>query len=225
MADYSYDVELYKKFDHIDIDAVDPDDKENTLYFVHFYLNDGDMKEYGPYYYEDAKAVMNNIVDDNVIYKFPFLKEPLKPENVDIDGASHFYAAAIKATKDSYILAAKKLKAHGMHIPISKEEYIQHNTDKQIRDAIQRESKTLELLDPKEDKELYSRAINRLKKSEHDLGGLYKLITFVEDGAGGILEILNGGFSSQEILKEWRYEALYGGGKKKKANKVSKATT
>ncbi len=210
MVDYVFDEKLIKKFDHIDIDFVNPDDESDPRCYVHFYLNDGSCMEYGPYKDKlKAKNVMEKIVDDNVSYKFPFLSEPLKPEKVNIDGALILISETLRTTKFDYINRARELKKHGYKIPTSTKEYVEYGINKQLNTEMEIEKNTLRLLDPVKDKELYNRARERLNRLEELARcSIYGVIKFMEQGALGSLHILNGGLTAQDIMREWKKEAL-----------------
>lgn len=218
MTDYIYDEEIYKNFGTVDIIDSMPGDPE-TAYIVRCNLENGETREYGLYNYYKAKEVVNQIVDDNINYKFPFLNKPLDPKTMNIDGAVSLTAAVLESEKEAYIVSARKLRALGYHVPTSGKEYMELNLNKEIKEELERVNKTISLLKPdedEEDKKIYDRLVKKRAELEAGLGGLYNQIRFVEDGALGTLNVLNGGFSSEEILRTWKNEAIYG----KNYNKV-----
>ena len=216
MVDYTYDETLYPRFDHADIVDSMPGDPD-TAYIVKLYLTDGEIKEYGLYNYNKATKVVDKIVDDNVNYKFPFLNKPLNPKKMNVDGAISLAAATLESEKEAYIASARKLRSLGYRVPTSSEEYMKLNLNKEIKDEIARIDRTLSLLDLtiEEDKKIYDRLTKKRLELESGMGGLYSQIRFMETGALGTLNVLNGGFSPQEILREWKNEAIYGKNYKK----------
>lgn len=209
MNNYIFDEKLIKKFDHIDVDLVDPKNPADQRCYVHFYLTDGQCLEYGPYKDKrKAKEVENKIVDDNVNNKFPFLKEPLKAENVNIDGAAILMAETLRTTRYDYIHKARALHRTGYNIPTSSKEYIESGIDKKRIEDIERAKRSLALLDPEKDAYIYKKVQERLFDLENGSSGIYSIIRFMEKGAMGSLHILNGGLSAQDILNEWKMEAL-----------------
>ena len=211
MVDYTYDETLYPRFDHADIVDSMPGDPD-TAYIVKLYLTDGEIKEYGIYDHNKAKKVVDQIVDDNVNFKFPFLKKPLKAENVNVDAAVGLAAAVLESEKEAFIASARKLRSLGYRIPTSSKEFMEMDLNKEIKAELERIEKTLSLLDKEdeEDKKIYDRLTKKRTELESGMGGVYSQIRFMETGALGTLNILSGGFSPQEILKTWKHEALYG---------------
>lgn len=202
--------ELFEKFDHIDIVP------DGTIYWVHFFLDDGSMEEYGPYEtIQDAKTMQNKIVDMNVEYKFPFLKDPLTADEVNIDGASRLNAALIKDARESYISQVRNLKKFGFSIPTSMKEYHEFNINKRVSNRLKEINKSIDdiLKIPEDNRtEHDNMVLEKLRdeklKLEGQLGELYSTIRFVEEGCYGAIGLLNSGISGQEILNEWKKEAL-----------------
>ena len=214
MMDYIYDETIYSRFDHVDIIDSMPGDPE-TAYIVKLYLTDGEIREYGLYDYYKAKKVVDKIVDDNVIYKFPFLKKPLTADKVNVDGASRLIAALIRDAKESYISQARNLKKFGFSVPTSMKEYRESNINKRVSNRLKEIDESINdiIKIPEDDRtERDNMVLEKLKderlKLEGQLGGLYSTIRFVEEGFYGALGLLNSGISGQEILNEWKKEAL-----------------
>lgn len=185
--------------------------RDNKSYVV-WYMPDGQEIWYGPYSdYHESKRVMDEIVDENVNTKYPFLKEPLKAENIDNDAAINVMGLVIQGIKTSYIAQAKTLKAHGFKIPTSKKEYRESGLSKRIFEEIGRIKDELKLLEgstEEEDIKRIGKLLKKLEDYEKKLGGLYNNICIMEDGCYGTLALLNSGISGEEILREWKREAL-----------------
>lgn len=224
MMDYIYDETIYPRFDHVDIVDSMPGDPE-TAYIVKLYLTDGEIREYGLYDYYKAKKVVDKIIDDNVEYKFPFLKEPLTADKVNIDGASRLIAALIKDAKESYISQARNLKKFGFSVPTSMKEYRESNINKRVSNRLKEIDEYInDILKITEDDrtERDNMVLEKLRderlRLEGQLGGLYSTIRFVEEGCYGALGLLNSGISGKEILNEWKKEALGYGKSAKRYN-------
>lgn len=214
MMDYIYDETIYPRFDHVDIVDSMPGDPE-TAYIVKLYLTDGEIREYGLYDYYKAKKIVDKIIDDNVEYKFPFLKKPLTANKVNTDGAVRLLSALIRDAKESYISQARNLKKFGFSVPTSMKEYRESNINKRISSRLKEIDESINdiLKIPEDDRtERDNIVLENLRderlKLEGQLGGLYSTIRFVEEGCYGALGLLSSGISGQEILNEWKKEAL-----------------
>ena len=153
--------------------------------------------------------------DKAVVEHYPFLAEPLTADNVNIDGASRLIAALIKDAKESYISQARNLKKFGFSVPTSMKEYRESNINRRVSIRLQEIDEYINdiLKIPEDDRtERDNIVLERLRderlKLEGQLGGLYSTIRFVEEGCYGALGLLNSGISGQEILNEWKKEAL-----------------
>lgn len=136
--------------------------------YVVWYTPDEQEIWYGPYRDPQvARRVMNEIADENVNYKYPFLSEPI--QEVSIDGAANLISLMITQTRTSYIARARVLKRSGKRIPTSLKEY---------------------------------------KEFETDDSALFNDIRFMENGSFGGLQLLTSDITGEEILREWKKEAL-----------------
>ena len=163
--------------------------------------------------------------DKAVVEHYPFLAEPLTADNVNIDGASRLIAALIKDAKESYISQARNLKKFGFSVPTSMKEYRESNINRRVSIRLQEIDEYINdiLKIPEDDRtERDNIVLERLRderlKLEGQLGGLYSTIRFVEEGCYGALGLLNSGISGQEILNEWKKEALGYGKSAKRYN-------
>lgn len=151
---------------------------DDDKFYVDLYLTD-EVIEYGPYaYYGDARDLYNKIIDDNVNTKFPFLKEKPNVETMDDTAAIKLVSQVIMGVKMNYISEAKTLKKKGIPIPTSKEEYWDLVNSFKIRDRV------------------------------FPGGNIYETICAAEDGFLGAVGLLSDGLSGNDILKEWKREAL-----------------
>lgn len=203
--------ELIDKFDHVKVVSDGP------VYFVHFYLTDGTMEEYGPYNTtKEAYKVHDKIIDMNVINKYPFLAKPLTADNINLDAAIHLSSELIRDAKISYIHQARILKSHGLKIPTSVKEYRALGIDKEIHDRLEKVIKCInDILDIPEDErtELDNELLEKFKNERISLESrgwttLLRDIEFVEKGCNGALGLLKSGISGEDVLIEWKKEAL-----------------
>ena len=181
--------------------------RKGSEWFVIFYTDDKREIPYGPYKnVSEAHKAMEEIVDENVSLKFPFLDEPMK--EMDVDAAARLMAGVIADARMSYIARAIKLKKMGQRIPTSVKEYQESGLSKKIFNEINRLKESKKFLDKEQDKERIEKIDNEIANLEKNISGLYDTIKFVEEGCHGALGILHSGISGQEILKEWKNEAL-----------------
>ena len=163
--------------------------------------------------------------DEAVIEHYPFLAEPLTADNVNIDGAVRLLSTVIANAKESYISQARNLKKFGFSVPTSMKEYRESNINrrvsirlKDIDECIDDILKIPEDNHTERDNIVLERLRDERLKLEGQLGGLYSTIRFVEEGCYGALGLLNSGISGQEILNEWKKEALGYGKSTKRYN-------
>lgn len=153
--------------------------------------------------------------DEAVVKHYPFLAESLTADKVNIDGASRLIAALIRDAKESYISQARNLKKFGFSVPTSMKEYRESNINKRVSNRLKEIDESINdiLKIPEDDRtERDNMVLEKLRderlKLEGQLGGLYSTIRFVEEGCYGALGLLKSGISGQEVLNEWKKEAL-----------------
>ena len=153
--------------------------------------------------------------DEAVIEHYPFLAESLIAENVNTDGAVRLLSALIADAKESYISQARNLKKFGFSVPTSMKEYQESNINKRVSNRLKDIDEKIDdiLKIPEDDRDEYDNMVleklqDERLKLEGQLGGLYSTIRFVEEGCYGALGLLSSGISGQEVLNEWKKEAL-----------------
>ena len=163
--------------------------------------------------------------DEEVVKNYPFLAEPLTADKVNIDGAVRLLSAVIADAKESYISQARNLKKFGFSVPTSMKEYRESNINKRVSNRLKEIDEDINdiLKIPEDDRtERDNIVLERLRderlKLEGQLGGLYSTIRFVEEGCYGALGVLSSGISGQEVLNEWKKEALGYGKRTKRYN-------
>lgn len=163
--------------------------------------------------------------DEAVIEHYPFLAEPLTADKVNVDGAVRLLSAVIANAKESYISQARNLKKFGFSVPTSMKEYRESNINKRVSNRLKEIDENINdiLKIPEDDRtERNNIVLEKLRderlKLEGQLGGLYSTIRFVEEGCYGALGLLNSGISGQEVLNEWKKEALGYGNSAKRYN-------
>lgn len=218
VKEYSYDPEIFYNIREHEWCEI-RDEK-----YVIIFLKDGTELTYGPYKnYVRAKVVYENIIDDNVNTKSPFLKEPLKAENVNIDGAVNLMSELLKGSREEYMAYVKALKKAHIQAPTSVKEYDETDVAKFIKEEIQRTEGSIARVDrkieelisePMYDKDELEKLEKRKGQLEAHNRRLYsqqdqrKFIKFMDDGCFGALGLLHTGISGHEIMKEWKKEAL-----------------
>lgn len=195
--EYIFDEAIDAKWDGIELRGED-----NEVKRMIYHCTDGTEIDYGLY----DKTTYDRMVDDHVNHKFPFLAEPLKPENINIDGAIKLLEALMSDTREVYILQAKALRKHGFRIPTSSKEFKEYGISARVQAKIKRLKKELEKIDkalyPKE----YAAKEAEINQAERELGGMYRTIRFMESGAGGAVSVLK--LTPQDIMTRWKQEAL-----------------
>ncbi len=153
--------------------------------------------------------------EEAIVEHYPFLAEPLTADKVNIDGATRLLSALIADAKESYISRARNLKKFGFPVPTSMKEYRESNINKKVSSRLKEIDESIDdiLKIPENDRtERDNMVLEKLRderlKLEGQLGGLYSTIRFVEEGCYGALGLLSSGISGQEILNEWKKEAL-----------------
>jgi len=153
--------------------------------------------------------------DEAVVEHYPFLAEPLTADKVNTDGAVRLLSAVIADAKKSYISQARNLKKFGFSVPTSMKEYRESNINKRVSNRLKEIDENIDdiLKIPEDDRtERDTMVLEKLRderlKLEGQLGGLYSTIRFVEEGCYGALGLLSSGISGQEVLNEWKKEAL-----------------
>lgn len=163
--------------------------------------------------------------DEEVVKHYPFLAEPLTADKVNVDGATRLISVLIKDARESYISQARNLKKFGFSIPTSMKEYRESNINRRVSNRLKEIDENIDdiLKMPEDDRtERDNMVLEKLRderlKLEYQLGGLYSTIRFVEEGCYGALGLLNSGISGQEVLNEWKKEALGYGKNTKRYN-------
>lgn len=196
--EYVFDAAIDAKWDHIEVTEVEQGHR------MIYHCTDGTEIDYGPY----DKDIYDRMVDDHVDHKYPFLKEPLKPENVDIDGAVTLLSQLMKDTKEVYIAQARNLKKHHFQIPTSSKEFKEYGISARAQKKLEGLRAILATIDKATEPERYEKMEAQIYQTERELGGIYRTIIFMEQGAAGAISVLKSDTNAQSIMRIWKQEAL-----------------